>query len=176
MFWELSNLLLYFIKNFIKEGCWEILLYYCISGFLNHEVWDSWRSEKSKDSRINCRWVSITKESNNFWNLIRNFPIFPISRTISKMLEFVMLIKKMSSKYLVKLVKSKEFSSASKMLWPHCAAYNMRVLKMPKISVRRGEGHRICLTPSHQAIFPLLYTVLHVSYILDFLLLVPFLC
>ena len=172
MFWELSNLLLYFIKNFIKEGCWEILLYYCISGFLNHEVWDSWRSEKSKDSRINCRWVSNPKESNNFWN----FPIFPISRTISKMLEFVMLIKKMSSKYLVKLVKSKEFSSASKMLWPHCAAYNMRVLKMPKISVRRGEGHRICLTPSHQAIFPLLYTVLHVSYILDFLLLVPFLC
>ena len=29
----------------------------------------------------------------------------------------------------------------------HC----MRVLKMPKYFVRRGEGHRICLTPSHQA-------------------------
>ena len=97
MFWELSNLLLYFIKDFIKEECWGLLIgnviAICFSGFLNHEVWDSWRSEKSKDSRINCRWVGSTKESNNFWNLIRNFPIFPISRIISKTLEFVMLIK-----------------------------------------------------------------------------------
>ena len=42
MFWELSNLLLYFIKDFIKEECWGLLIgnviAICFSGFLNHEI------------------------------------------------------------------------------------------------------------------------------------------